>query len=57
MSTIDELAAYAEGRVVLKPNGVHALDENGLDISISELRLRDTPTDEYYGALLGLVTR
>ena len=56
MSTIDELAPFAEGRVVLKPNGVHALDENGVDIRISELRLRDTPTDDYRGGILGLVT-
>ncbi len=56
MSTIDELAPFAEGRVVLIPTGVFSMDENGLDIRISELRLRDTPTDDYSGGILGLVT-
>jgi hypothetical protein len=55
-STIDELAPFAEGRVVLVPSGVFSMDENGLDITISELRLRDIPTDEYRGGILGLVT-
>ena len=55
MSTITELIAYSEGRVILKPNGVHALDENGLDIKLSKLVLRDQPAEGYNGGILGSV--
>ena len=55
MSTIEELSAYSEGQVILEINGVYSSDENGGDIKMSKLWLRDEPAEGYYGGILGLI--
>ena len=55
MSTAEKLSAYGEGQVVLTINGIYSSDENGRDVKLSTLWLRDQPSEGYYGGILGSI--
>lgn len=52
-STLSVLEPFAEGRIVLKPNGVFSLTEDGSDIDLQVLRLRNQSQKGLQGCVLG----